>query len=694
MNRDGAAPSAQVSAATSPVSDSVSHSRDQSIPSTADRSTGVTQGSESMGLGIWAPALDGDAQALDGKLQAHDTNVALNQDKGVSLSSTAYLQAQVRADVGAGQSVSRTLLIEAADPTTHMDSITGLSRSFGPVHAASQLGPGRFRVTFVDARDSSRARTALSQFANVTEEQDGHQGQDHDVTGFVLATKHVEEGESVTIDSIRSMLTVFGSVASSRSIPMPTPGGSPTSAPLPSMTVALFEFYSIHDAAAAVEAIGSRARSSFSLYLVASDGALLSPADPRFPARLTVRSSSAGESSIPSFSSDRAGSTSAALAAMSHPAAAAGALPEDAQEHPPLPHSHSLPDSNAFAQIPFPTFSGAPRSYPQPPMQQAYSSQPWLPSAPPHMQPPLPGPLNMPPGARGMQAAPRPGRQADFLTTFDPNEAAVGGPRARTTVMIRNIPCRWSAEDLLSVLAHVIDSSWDLLYMPCKTAEVANAGYAFMNFCSSQDTLRLFNAMHGRQWPHTRSGKICEIRYARIQGRQLLTHLNSGDSLNASAFRGYLAYPSGGSIVVHGPDSSIPPNMPNPMSSHAARGLDPSGFPPRGAQRGSQDPRGWGAGPDVADSGFGGLPMPPGAPPLSGMMHPGGSGNLPSLASLGGSIGAGLNQNPPVTRQFSAPNVGMQPAGRTAGSASPDASGDSAFQLQCMLQALMQTLPQ
>ena len=469
------------------------------------------------------------------------------------------------------------------------------------------------------------------------------------------------------------MLTVFGSVASSRSIPMPTQGGSPASPPSPSITLALFEFYSIHDAAAAVEAIGSRARSSFSLYLVSSDGTLLSPADPRFPARLTVRSSSAGESSIPSFSSDRAGSTSAAVAAMSHPAAAAGALPEDAQEHPPLPHSHSMPDSNAFAQIPFPAFSSTPRSYPQPPMQQAYGAPPWLPSGPPHMQPPIPGPLNMPPGARGMQGAPRPGRQADFLTTFDPNEAAVGGPRARTTVMIRNIPCRWSAEDLLSVLAHVIDSSWDLLYMPCKTAEVANAGYAFMNFCSSQDTLRLFNAMHGRQWPHTRSGKICEIRYARIQGRQLLTHLNSGDSLNASAFRGYLAYPSGGSIVVHGPDSSVPPNMSNPMSSHTTgRSLDPTGFPPRGAQRGSQDLRGWGAGTEVGDASFGGLPMPPGAPSLSNMIHPNGSGNLPSLASLGGSMGGsmggGLSQNPPaVTRQFSAPNMGVQLNGRPVG---------------------------
>lgn len=496
------------------------------------------------------------------------------------------------------------------------------------------------------------------------------------IAGFVLATKQVEEGESVTIDSIRAMLTVFGSVASSRSIPMPHPTGSPTSHSSPNITVALFEYYSIHDAAAAVEAIGSRARSSFSLYLVAKDGTLLSPADPRFPARLTVRSSSAGESSIPSFSSDRAGSTSAAVAAMGH--SAAGQITDDSQEHPPLPHSHSLPEANAFSQIPaqisFPPFSSTPRSFPQP-MPQQYGAQQWMPGAPPHMQPPIPGSLNMPPGTRSMHAAQRPGRQADFLTTFDPNEAAVGGPRARTTVMIRNIPCRWSAEDLLSVLAHVIEGSWDLLYMPCKTAEVANAGYAFMNFCSSQDTLRLFNAMHGRQWPHTRSGKICEIRYARIQGRQLLTHLNSGDSLNASAFRGYLAYPSGGSIVVHGPDSSVPPNMANPMASHAPMRLDPAGFPPRGAQRGATELRSWGASAEVSEGSYGALPVPTGAPSLASMMHPGGSGNLPSLASLGGSmggsVGGSLGPNPAVTRQFSAPSTGMSASVRSGASTAP-----------------------
>lgn len=159
--------------------------------------------------------------------------------------------------------------------------------------------------------------------------------------------------------------------------------------------------------------------------------------------------------------------------------------------------------------------------------------------------------------------------------------------RARTTVMIRNIPCRWTADDLLSVLSHVIDGTWDLLYMPCKNTAVANAGYAFMNFCSSQDTLRLYSAMHGHQWPHTRSGKICEIRYARIQGRQLLTHLNSSDPSGAAAFRGYLAYPSGGSVVIHGPNNAQPalplhPGMPMPILSGPPT-MDASQYAAQGA---------------------------------------------------------------------------------------------------------------
>lgn len=148
---------------------------------------------------------------------------------------------------------------------------------------------------------------------------------------------------------------------------------------------------------------------------------------------------------------------------------------------------------------------------------------------------------------------------ADFLTEFDPTEAAAGGPRARTTVMIRNIPCRWTAEDLLAVLSGVIGHSWDLLYMPCKNSDVAHAGYAFMNFRAPQDTLGLFNAMHGRCWPNTRSSKICEVRYARIQGRHLLTHLFShgAPGSTAAAFRGYLAFPANGSVIVHGPNSCV-----------------------------------------------------------------------------------------------------------------------------------------
>lgn len=146
---------------------------------------------------------------------------------------------------------------------------------------------------------------------------------------------------------------------------------------------------------------------------------------------------------------------------------------------------------------------------------------------------------------------------ADFLTEFDPAEAAAGGPRARTTVMIRNIPCRWTAEDLLAVLSSIIRHSWDLLYMPCKNSDVAHAGYAFMNFRAPQDTLALFNAMHGRCWPNTRSSKICEVRYARIQGRHLLTHLfsHAAQGSTAAAFRGYLAFPANGSVIVHGPNS-------------------------------------------------------------------------------------------------------------------------------------------
>lgn len=384
--------------------------------------------------------------------------------------------------------------------------------------------------------------------------------------GLVLAVKQVDkEGDEIVVGDMKSMLSIFGTIAFGHQVPAPASS---------QVHLAVFEFYSVHDAAQAVQAIGNRSGSTFSLFLINRDGS---------PALLpqAVQLESAGSLQKGSQSSSQ---------------------PTRSSSVPP--GSEDVKDVTAEAQHSLPVFSGDPNQVaflnaaqhmhahtsPPPVGTPSMTTATVPPPTLVHQWGPAPGVPMMP----GMPMQPPGRRPTDFLTTFDPNEAAGGGARARTTIMIRNIPCRWTADDLLSVLSPIIDGTWDLLYMPCKNTAVANAGYAFMNFCTSQDTLRLYNAMHGHQWPQTRSGKICEIRYARIQGRQLLTHLNSCDPSGAAAFRGYLAYPSGGNIVIHGPNNVQPalpmhPGAQLPMqggvggSQYAAQGMNsglyPSGVP-------------------------------------------------------------------------------------------------------------------
>ena len=49
-------------------------------------------------------------------------------------------------------------------------------------------------------------------------------------------------------------------------------------------------------------------------------------------------------------------------------------------------------------------------------------------------------------------------------------------------------------------------------------------GYAFINLVNSADALRLFKEFNGRRWTCFRSGKVCAITYARIQGKQAWLH--------------------------------------------------------------------------------------------------------------------------------------------------------------------------
>ncbi|GMI83507.1 terminal EAR1-like 1 [Hibiscus trionum] len=115
--------------------------------------------------------------------------------------------------------------------------------------------------------------------------------------------------------------------------------------------------------------------------------------------------------------------------------------------------------------------------------------------------------------------------------------AESSGQDSRTTVMIKNIPNKYSQQLLLNMLDnHCIHcneqivnagddqplSSYDFVYLPIDFNNKCNVGYGFVNMTSPQTTWRLYKAFHNQHWEVFNSRKICEITYARIQGFQAL----------------------------------------------------------------------------------------------------------------------------------------------------------------------------
>ncbi|KAK0574606.1 hypothetical protein LWI29_026119 [Acer saccharum] len=107
---------------------------------------------------------------------------------------------------------------------------------------------------------------------------------------------------------------------------------------------------------------------------------------------------------------------------------------------------------------------------------------------------------------------------------------------SRTTVMIKNIPNKYSQKLLLNMLDNhcihcneqIIDgndqplSSYDFVYLPIDFNNKCNVGYGFVNMTSPEATLRLYKAFHLQNWEVFNSRKICEVTYARVQGLEAL----------------------------------------------------------------------------------------------------------------------------------------------------------------------------
>jgi len=119
-------------------------------------------------------------------------------------------------------------------------------------------------------------------------------------------------------------------------------------------------------------------------------------------------------------------------------------------------------------------------------------------------------------------------------TNDDPNnkihpEQIVKGKEKRTTVMIRHIPNKYILKTLKEDIDVCFEGKYDVFYLPVDYKNKCNLGYAFINFVDSFHIVSFFDYFRGKKWPRFNSDKICELAYAKFQGKnELISHYEKG----------------------------------------------------------------------------------------------------------------------------------------------------------------------
>mmetsp|Transcript_36418 Transcript_36418/g.82578 ORF Transcript_36418/g.82578 Transcript_36418/m.82578 type:complete len:652 (+) Transcript_36418:95-2050(+) len=115
-------------------------------------------------------------------------------------------------------------------------------------------------------------------------------------------------------------------------------------------------------------------------------------------------------------------------------------------------------------------------------------------------------------------------KRTNYLSKYGPASAAEASGTTTTeqqitTMMLKNIPCRKSQEE---VMMHVDQNGYsgryDFFYLPRDVKFRANLGYAFINFITQEDALRFQAEMNGYRFVGSGSSKACSVVPAHVQG--------------------------------------------------------------------------------------------------------------------------------------------------------------------------------
>eukprot|EP00793_Prasinoderma_coloniale_P005108 PRCOL_00000869-RA len=112
-------------------------------------------------------------------------------------------------------------------------------------------------------------------------------------------------------------------------------------------------------------------------------------------------------------------------------------------------------------------------------------------------------------------------------------QRARSGADSRTTLMLKNIPNKYTQRMLLAAIDdHAgLRGSYDFFYLPIDFKNRCNVGYAFINMVSPDKVVTFHEAFAGNRWERFHSEKVASVTYARIQGKNAMIQHFANSSL-------------------------------------------------------------------------------------------------------------------------------------------------------------------
>ncbi|XP_057773883.1 protein MEI2-like 4 isoform X1 [Salvia miltiorrhiza] len=112
-------------------------------------------------------------------------------------------------------------------------------------------------------------------------------------------------------------------------------------------------------------------------------------------------------------------------------------------------------------------------------------------------------------------------------------ERIARGEDKRTTLMIKNIPNKYTSKMLLAAIDERHRGTYDFIYLPIDFKNKCNVGYAFINMTDPALIVHFYQTFNGKKWEKFNSEKVASLAYARIQGKAaLIAHFQNSSLMN------------------------------------------------------------------------------------------------------------------------------------------------------------------